>query len=697
MEKVSDKILKRVYLLGAMIALFSILIIVRVISIQYVHGEKWRSAVGDRIYERVYPAARGSILSEEGDVLAESQPFYYLSIDPALIDRTEDGYQARFDSLTEMLSAEFGEGGRFSQEYFADKIGFALDSGWQYLRVVNRLVDYSTFEKVNNWPILRNSAYSGGLLEEKLNNRRHYPFDNLARITLGLLDSKQDSIPLRGLEFAFHDYLRGQDGRYLVQRMPGGFEKPLEIRYQDQDGADVVTTLNVEMQDIVEEALQKGVKRHNANFGVALLMEVETGEIKALANYPENENRVITFRFEPGSTFKLASVLALFEDRYVHPADSIETGDGTLQFYDRVMRDHIKMGKITLYDAFRHSSNVAISKLVDHYYKDKLQNWFKHLENFGLTKKTMQRKHLVGERQPIITRPSDGNEWNGTTLPWMSIGYNTQLTPLQICAFYNAVANNGKYMEPMLVREIRQNSQTVERFEPNVLHEQIASERSIRIARKFMEGVVKEGTASNIKSEKFKYAGKTGTTKKFIDSLQIWGNIYQASFAGYFPADTPRYTCYIMVDEPRNGAYYGSNVAAPIFDEIAQSIHAADLEMVPWFAATSPGDVPLPHTRIVHQQNASRVYRELDTTIPREAEGIYVRMGEKNGAMEFRSAPLDPEKVPNVNGMSSRDALALLEGLGLRTKLIGHGKVANQSIKPGTRITPDTMIELKLR
>ncbi len=697
MEKVSDKILKRVYLLGGMIALFSILIVVRVINIQYINGEKWRNAVGDRIYERVYPAARGSILSEEGDVLAESQPFYYLSIDPTLIDRTEEGYVARFDSLTRMLSEEFGEQGRFKQEYFADKFSLALDSGWQYLRVINRLVDYPTFEKVSSWPILRNSAYSGGLLDEKLNNRRHYPFDSLARITLGLLDNNQDSIPLRGLEFAFHEYLSGQDGKYLVQRMPGGFEKPLEMRYKDQDGADIVTTLNVEMQDIVEQALQKGVEQHDANFGVALLMEVETGEIKALANYPEDENRAITFRFEPGSTFKLASILALLEDRHVNPADSIETGNGTLQFYDRVMRDHIGMGKITFYEAFCHSSNVAISKLVTHYYKDALQTWFNHLEKFGLTEKTMERKHLVGERQPIITRPSDGQEWNGTTLPWMSIGYNTQLTPLQICAFYNAVANDGKYMEPMLVREIRQNSQTIERFEPNVLHEQIASERTIQIARKFMEGVVKEGTAANIKHEKFKYAGKTGTTKKFIDSLQIWGNIYQASFAGYFPADAPRYTCYIMVDEPRNGAYYGSNVAAPIFDEIAQSIHAADLEMVPWFAGTATGDALLPHTRIVHQQNASRVYRELDTAMPREAEGTYVRTRENNGAVEFSSAPLDPGKVPNVNGMTSRDAVALLEGLGLRIKLIGHGKVVNQSIKPGTGIAPDTMIELALK
>jgi len=693
MEKVSVKILKRVYLLGGMIALFSVLIVVRLINIQYINGEKWRNAVGDRIYERVYPAARGSILSEEGDVLAESQPFFYLSIDPSLIDREAEDYSAQFDSLTQILSAEFGEG-IYDPAYFADKFTVAYDSSWKYLRVLKRLVDHPTYVEAATWPLLRASKFEGGLLREKLNNRRHYPYDSLARITLGLMDKGQDSVPLRGLEFAFHDQLKGQDGRCLVQRMPGNVERPLEVRLEDQDGADIVTTLSVEMQDIVEQALKKGVRQHNANFGAAILMEVETGEIKAMANYPERENRAVAFSFEPGSTFKLASILALLEDRYVNPADSIETGDGTLKFYDQVMRDHAALGKISFYEAFCQSSNVAISKLVNHYYGDDLDKWFEHLDRFGLTQKTMEREHLVGEPEPNIVRPEDGRKWSGTTLPWMSIGYNTQLTPLQICAFYNAVANSGVYMEPMLVKEIRRNAQVVERYDPVVLHEQVASERSIKIAQRFMEGVVLEGTAKNIKSDRVTMAGKTGTTKK-LDSLGVYGRTYQASFAGYFPADNPRYTCYILVDEPRNGAYYGSNVAAPIFREIAYGIHAADLKMTPFFASQDAGGY-LPSTRLVHQQNASRVYRELDTSMPREAEGTYVRVRESNGNVEFRSADIKTGEVPNVNGMTSRDAVAMLEGLGMRIKLVGSGKVVKQSIRPGTSIESHSMIELTL-
>lgn len=696
MSKVSDKILKRVYLLFGVVALFSVLILIRVVNIQYVNGAKWREAVqNDRIYERVYKAARGSILSEEGDVLAESIPFYYISIDPSLLDRDAEGFQASFDSLGAMLSERFGEG-LYGPEYFQDKFEVAFDSSRKYLRVLNKLVDFETYTQVREWPLFSLPKYEGGLIGEKVDNRRHYPYENLARITLGLMDRERDTVALKGLEYAFDSYLKGQNGISLVQRMPGGVEKPLEVRREDRDGADIVTTLSVELQDIVETALKSTVEYHKANYGVVVLMEVETGEVKAMANFPESENRAVAFRHEPGSTFKLASAMALLEDRLVNPGDSIETGRGTHQFFDRVMRDHAELGKISFYDAFIHSSNVAFSKLVDHYYGERLDKWFDHLENFGITEVTMPRQHIVGERTPIINRPEDGAKWNGTTLPWMAIGYNTQLTPLQICAFYNAVANDGKYMEPMLVREVRQNAKTLKSFEPSVLREQIASPRTINIVKKFMEGVCEDGTAKNLNLEGCKLAGKTGTAQKYQDSIRSYARVYQASFCGYFPADDPRYTCYVFVDEPRNGAYYGGNVAAPLFKEIARQVHASDLEMVPLFDPGAPEHLPYPVTRVVHQRNAGRVYRNLDMDQPREAEGTYVRVLERNGAVEFSPANLRPGEVPNVTGMTSRDAVALLEGLGLRARLIGNGKVTRQSIIPGTVISPQTTIDLEL-
>lgn len=696
MSKVSDKILKRVYLLFGVVALFSVLILVRVVNIQYVNGAKWREAVrNDRIYERIYKAARGSILSEEGDVLAESIPFYYLSVDPSLMNQEDPAFPAQFDSLGNLLSSKFGNG-IYGPEYFQDKFELALDSSRKYLRVLNKLVDFETYQEVREWPLFREPKYKGGLIGEKVENRRHYPYEKMARITLGLMDWERDTVALKGLEYAFDSYLKGQDGVYLVQRMPGGVEKPLEIRREDQDGADIVTTLSVELQDIVETALERTVRYHKAKYGVVVLMEVETGEVKAMANYPEDENRAVAYRHEPGSTFKLASAMALLEDRYVNPGDSIETGRGTLDFFDRTMRDHAALGKISFYEAFTQSSNVAFSKLVNHYYSERLEQWFQHMEDFGIADKTMPRKHIVGEPEPIFNRPEDGAKWNGTTLPWMAIGYNTQLTPLQICAFYNAVANDGKYMEPMLVREVRQNSLVLKSFEPSVLKERIASERTIAIVQKFMEGVCENGTAKGLNLPEIKLAGKTGTTQKFQDSLQAYGRIYQASFCGYFPAENPRYSCYVFVDEPQNGSYYGGNVAAPLFREIARQVNASDLEMIPGFEPGEPGVLPLPYTRVVHQQNAGQFYRDLDIDQPNEAEGTYVRVLERNGTLEFSSAKLRSGEVPNVTGMTSRDAVALLEGLGMRARLIGYGKVLRQSIRPGTAIQPQTTIELQL-
>ncbi len=698
-QKVSEKILKRVYLLFGMVALLSVLILVRLINIQYINGPKWSEEVqASRMYERTYKASRGSFISAEGDILAESTPFFWVSIDPSRVDTEADSFEVQLDSLTELLADEFGEG-QFGPDYFHDKLQNGFDDPTrQYLRVVKRLVDYETYNELCTWPILRESPYRGGLIrDDKINNRRHYPFGNLARITLGLMDRDRDTVPLRGLEFAFHDYLKGQDGVRLVQRLPGNIEKPLTIYREDEDGADVITTLSVEMQDIVHNELESAVKYHKAKYGVAILMETETGKIRAMANYPENENRAVAHRNEPGSTFKLASMLALLEDGLVDPQEMVATGNGVEQYYDREMRDHIAMGDISVYDAFVHSSNVAISKLVTRYYGKgpNMKKWFNHLRTFGLEDKVMPREHIVGEPFPIITQPDDADNWNGTTLPWMSIGYNTQLTPLQICAFYNAVANGGTYMEPILVNEIRQGSKVLHKFEPQALR-QIGSPRSLAIVRKMMEGVVEEGTAKNIYQEELLLAGKTGTAQKYQDSLQTYGRVYQASFCGYFPADDPRYTCYIIIDEPQNGAYYGGNVAAPIFKNIAHQVNAVDLEMIPWFDPETAEAGAMPLTRVVHQENAGRVYRNLSDQSPREAEGTYVQVRENNGVVEFTPAAVEIGKVPNVTGMTARDAIALLEGLGMRVRPKGHGKVVRQSLIPGTRIEDQKTIDLEL-
>jgi cell division protein FtsI (penicillin-binding protein 3) len=695
-NKVSDMTLKRVYILFAFLFVFSCCIVYRIVTIQFFQKDRWVEAVSaDRVYEKRVPAARGNILSDNGEVLATSQPFYLLPIDPTLIDTTGATFRAELDSLSQLLAGRFGNEQRNSDWYKDMLLSKMRAKGKQRDRHVflsNQKVDFEDYRVMREWPILRRGRFKGGLIPHKLNNTRFYPFDSLARITLGLM--MHDTMPLKGLEFSFHRYLKGLDGSLMVERMAGGYEMPLEIYREDEDGADIETSINVQMQDIVEMELRKGVTRHQAKYGVAVLMETATGEIKAIANYPEEQNNAFASRIEPGSTFKLASFMAALEDQRISLDDSVDTGNGTIRFFDRVMKDHLGVGKVTWRKVFEESVNTATAKMINENYGKDINRWFAHLDKFGLTKPVMRQEHLVGEPMPKVVRPGQPG-WSGTTLPWMAIGYNTQLTPLQIVTFYNAVANNGRMLEPILVKRIRKGSQILKEFKAEVINPQIASPRTIALARELMEGVVKRGTASGLSIEECTLAGKTGTAKKYDDNLNSYVSIYQASFCGYFPAEKPKYTCYIMIDEPQ-GNYYGANVAGPVFREIARQVYASDMELVPRYVPKPRLHLSRPLAVLVNQANADAVYRHLDVSTSKSAESVWGRVKQSGSSIHISHVEMPNGKVPNVVGMSAKDAMSLLETMNLRVKLIGSGKVRSQSMRPGTTIQPFTTIQLRL-
>ncbi|MFM2375014.1 MAG: hypothetical protein RLZZ165_111 [Bacteroidota bacterium] len=518
MSNVSDNILRRVYLLFGGISLFGIVTVGRVVQIQFFQAEKWIAAVEkERVYVKRIGAARGNILADGGEVLATSQPFYMLPIDPSLVDTTKAEFQEQFDSLCKLLGKHFGDplhDSRYYHDFLMSHIRYRDASGHRdrHVYLLRHKVDFEDYRMVRDWPILRNSKYEGGLMVEKLNNTRFYPYDSLARITLGVM--AHDSMPLKGLEFAFHKYLRGKDGLALVQRLPTGTELPLELYQEDEDGCDIETTINVGIQDIVETELRRGVLKHNAKYGVAVLMEVSTGEIKAVANYPETQNHALASRIEPGSTFKLASYMAMLEDKRLHLEDSIDAQRGLWRFFDRTMKDHLAYGKITFRQAFEQSVNTVIARMVDSVYGHDPDTWFTHLDKFGLTKPVMLQEHIVGEPRPHFVRPSE-SDWSKISLPWMAIGYNSQLTPIQILAFYNAVANNGRMMEPILVKRIRNGSKPLVEYKSKVLRERIASKSTLEEARRLLEGVVERGTAKHVQVGDCQIAGKTGTAKKW--------------------------------------------------------------------------------------------------------------------------------------------------------------------------------------
>lgn len=696
MSKVSNKILTRVYILFGAVTLFACAIFFRVVKISYFEKDRWLAEVQeDRVYYKKVAAARGNILSADGEILATTQPEYRLAIDPSLIHKED--FESFDDSLRLLCKNVAGMFGTVSKGYaeYMDEINRAIERGDRHYYFSWKTVDHQDYKKAKTWPILNRSKMKGGLIVERYNNTRNYPFRNLARITLGVLEG--DSVARKGLEYSFDEKLRGEDGQVLVQRLPGGHEIPMEGYGKDEseDGADIVTTLNLEFQDIVESALSDSVEKNSADWGVAILMEVETGYIRAIANYPENQNRGVAMRMDPGSTFKLASVMALMDDGHVKPTDSIDTGhNGVRSFYKEEMTDHAALGKLSLVDVFAHSSNIGVATLVNDFYGRRPERFIEKLENFGLLDQVMTQ--LVGEPEPDVISPEDEGRWDGTTLPWMSIGYNSQITPLQILTFYNGVANNGKVMQPLLVKEIRKNSKVIKSYEPTVINRKLASSKTLGWAKEMLVAVVEKGTARNIRTSKYQIAGKTGTAKILGDDGE-YKQRYRASFCGFFPAEKPKYSLYVLVDEPKkDGKYYGGSVAAPIFKSIADQIYAIDLDLSRDRKVNEQESGPRPVTAVMDQETAERVYQRLNIHTPSQPETRWVKANQEGGKVKFSPMELEEGIVPNVSGMSAKDAVALLGSLGLQVRLRGNGKVSSQSIDAGSKLHPRSVISLTL-
>lgn len=693
----TDFILKRVYLLFGMMLLVAVAIFIRIIIIQFVERDKWEKLGNkDRVYIREVVAGRGNILTEDGAILATSLPYFRVAMDPQVLgselDKIFEGHlDDSLNILCSNLATQFGSG-EFDANYFKSRIISARDSGDRHVYLVKKPVNYQQLKMLRTWPILNRGKYKGGLIVEKIDNKRFYPFGNLGRITLGIL--KDDTLALKGIEYSFNHDLKGTNSKMLVQRIAGGGEMPIRmISDKDvEDGNDVVTTLNIEMQDIVESALEKSVKFHHAKYGVAILMEVETGKIRAIANYPETYNYAVSTLIEPGSTFKVASVIAALEDNLVGLDDTIDTGTGAIQYYDKILRDHIPHGKITFRHGFEVSSNVAISKIIYNAYKDKPEKFIAHLEKMGILNKVNQQ--LVGEPQPTVKCPGT-SEWDGTTLPWLSIGYNVRLTPLQILTFYNAIANGGKMIEPMFVSEVRHNSKVLKTFESAVLNPKICSDKTRETLIRMMEGVVQNGTASNIRTKEYRIAGKTGTAQKLKNKK--YQKVYQATFCGFFPSDQPKYTCFILIDEPGTGLIYGASVAGPVFREIADQVHSLDLQLSGKYL--SPQYVPTtknPTTRIVSLDNAEVIYNTLNISTPDVGDGQIVRTYRDGATIRYKKVKLYPKYIPEVVGMTSKDAVALLENLGMKVRLEGFGKVKKQSLPTGSKVERGNWIVLTL-
>ncbi|MGF1533024.1 MAG: penicillin-binding protein [Bernardetiaceae bacterium] len=703
--RIRNLILMRVRIAFAVMTLFALLITYRIAVLQFVQGDDWESrAVG--LKHQVVTATRGSIYADDGSLLAASLPYYRLVLDPTVSD--ELLFNTYVDSLAMGLSAFFGED---SPENIAQMLKKARIQRKKYLRLGNREISFQEKKQISQLPILREGRRKGGLIFER-SDRRVRPFGSLARRTIGFMQSENEAIPDsleetegRGLEYSFNPILGGVNGEALYQKIAGGYWIPLNdgTEVRPKDGLDIHTTLDLYLQDTAQTILRRQLQKYRADYGALLLMEVKTGALKAVVNlgrnsqgdYVENNNYAIGMAglAEPGSTFKLMSMVALFEDAPVTLLDTVDTGNGVYQFFeDAVMRDVSPYGKITIQEVFEKSSNVGMSKLIWKYFRKNPERFVSYLRKFQLHQPL--NAQLVGEARPLIKDPNDG-PWSGSTLPWMSIGYETLLSPLHTLTFYNAIANGGQIMQPYLVKAAAHANRTEERFDPKPLGDPVCSKNTLEIVQRMLESSVKSGTAQNIYTDTYRIAGKTGTAEKVKDGK--YTQDHYTSFVGYFPANDPQYSCIVVIDDPKHERdRYGAQIAAPVFREFAdvvyhQRVHPKieDLQ-----ASTDP---TLPLIQAGKKEQLETICQNLGIAYHNVTPLPWVRTEVRNDSIFFTDLPLSDQKIPNTVGMTLRDALYVLENHGLNVTFVGRGRVAQQSIPPGQTVKAGQTIVLQLK
>ena len=700
---VRDEIVWRSGIVYFAIALLAAALLVRILILQYVQRGKWADMSEKFVFKTAeMPANRGDILTSDGRLLASSVPYYTIYMDTRSSGMSGATWSDGISGLSVGLSRLLGDRPAAG---WKSVITEARRKGDRYF-LIKRKVDYETLKQLKELPIFREGQYKGGMVEQA-ENRRILPNSDLAARTIGYLNLGNEGNEV-GVEGAFDKDLAGKNGVALKQRLTGGDWITVETAnsVESRNGNDVVTTLDIDLQDVASTALSNQLRKNDADHGCAVLMEVATGDIKAIANlqlgsdgdYHETYNYAIGESTEPGSTFKLQTLMAAIEDGVIDTGDIVDTGTGSVKFYNKIIKDTKEggNGKITVKEVFEKSSNVGTSKLIYEHYKDNPKDFVNRLYAMRLNDKLDIQ--LKGEAAPLIRYPGD-KLWSGLSLPMMSHGYEVQMTPLQILTFYNAVANDGRMMRPRFVTAILRNGTVIKSFESEVIINSIASRSTIRKAKKMMEGVVERGTATNLKNANYHIAGKTGTAQIAKDKFGYRQGArisYQASFVGYFPAENPLYSCIVVVNAPSNGVYYGNLVAGSVFKEISDKVYATS-----FFRDYRPENKDeikpsAPEAGNGYRADINEVLRNLKVRYKRTADDDWVATRESGDTIRLAGVKLQDGLVPDVRGMSLRDAIYLLENSGLRVKFSGKGRVLRQSPEHGARYNEGSIVSLEM-
>lgn len=667
MAATDKSILNRLYIVAGFLVLFAGAVLFKLVSIQIVDGEKYKSLAETRTsHIFTIEPNRGNLYSDDGSLLATSVSKYTIRFDAVTV--SDEDFKENVKPLADALAKQFGK----TSSHYQQILRKAKENKNRYALIVRNL-DYSDYMAVKSFPLFNKGAYKGGLIIEQKTKREH-PLGKIAERSVGYERVDKDGYRTRvGMEGAFGEYLRGIEGKRAKQKIAKGLWKPIgtDNMIEPKDGYDVYSTIDINIQDIAHHALLGQLEKYQADHGTVIVMEVKTGEVKAIANlgrtpegkYYERLNYAIGESHEPGSTFKLMNLVAALEDKVVDTSTVIDTEKGKWKIYRHWVKDskHGGYGKISVAKAFEVSSNTAFAKMIHNGYKNDPEKYVNRLMSMGVHKEL--GLPVRGEGVPVLRYPGDKG-WSGLSLAQMAYGYEVSMTPLQTLAFYNAIANDGEMVKPRLLKEVKEWNKSIKRFDKEVLNPAVCSQETVKKVQQILKDVVEKeyGTGHGMYSPNFSMAGKTGTTQTNYVSKDKSKYEYISSFAGYFPADNPKYSCIVVIHKPdKSVGYYGADVSGPVFKSVAQKVYA-----------TSPltSEVNVKNIEIADAEKAYQGYYE-------KAQQKYAH-------------------VPNVKGMSGMDAVAILENLGIEVEVKGNGKVKRQSISKGTDIKKVKKIVLEL-
>ena len=723
-NNMNKKIQRNYFIVALILGMLIVSIIGKAFVTSFVEGKYWIDLIGKYTpYRTSVQATRGNIFSSDGELMAVSEPYYQLYIDFWADGMNDSILRKNIKPLSVELNKRFPE--RSAGQYETDLLNGLRMQQKEAERIKNgeekvvkksreyplsiRPVDYLELKTIKQMPFFNQGRNKSGLYEREL-MRRNKPFGILASRTIGdIWDGVKGVGGKTGLELGYDSLLQGKPGEATMRWVEGRFKEVPEV--DPISGKDIITTIDINFQGITENALMEKLKELNAESGTAVVMEVKTGEIKAIANltrykegaWDEGLNYALSDMSEPGSTFKVASMMVALEDSVVRPDDPVDVGNGRFDYGGFTLLDHNASrggyGKITAAKSIWFSSNIGVAKIILRGYEKNPGKYVEGLYKIGFNKDL--KLEIPGYGNAKVRHPKDSlRTWSKTTLPWMSFGYETQIPPIYTLTFFNAIANNGKMIKPIFVKEIR-DGKKMERKKTEIINERICSDNTLSLIREMLDSVVNhpQGTGKPVRSDLVRIAGKTGTAQlsQGAAGYRAGGTSHQVSFCGYFPADAPKYSCIVVIRRPRNGNASGGFMSGAVFKQIAEAIFARDAVATRVNLNKEILSKEVPKIKSGLSDYSKYVLNKLNVRYVDSLKGKWISPQWTNEQLVLKEKTIPDHAVPNVVGMGAKDAVYVLENTGLQVNLLGRGEVYSQSLTAGSSVLSGQTITIQLR